>query len=125
MPTYVARFTIGLKSPIQTNETTFPDLRVPGGQEPVTEILIRAEPSNGSLHELKVEGTYSSDDLVHATIAGALASERGIELCGKGGFINPPWDTARQIIGPLLYLLWFNRNGHFEKSDKIGSGGVQ
>jgi hypothetical protein len=22
-------------------------------------------------------------------------------------------------------LLWFNRNGHFEKSDKIGRGGVQ
>lgn len=103
MPTYVARFTIGLKSPIQTNETILPDLRVLGGQEPVAEILIRAEPRNGSLHELKAEVTYSSDDLIHYTIAGAPASERGIALCGNGGFINPPWETARQIIGPLLY----------------------
>ncbi len=104
MPTYVARFTVGLKFPIHTNETTLPALRVPGGQEPVAETLIRVEPSNGLLRELKVEVIYSSDHLVPATIAGSPASE-GIVLCGKGGIIHPPWHTAIEILAPLLYQI--------------------
>ena len=103
MPTYIARFTIVLKSPIQTSETSFPTLRVPGHRNFVKETLIKAEPSNGALHELRVEVTYSADDLAHGTIAGAPASERGIMLSGQEGIIQPPWDTAMSVLGPLLY----------------------
>ncbi len=70
----------------------------------MAETLIRVEPSNGLLRELKVEVIYSSDHLVPATIAGSPASE-GIVLCGKGGIIHPPWHTAIEILAPLLYQI--------------------
>ena len=70
----------------------------------MAETLIRVEPSNGLLRELKVEVIYSSDHLVPAAIAGSPASE-GIVLCGKGGIIHPPWHTAIEILAPLLYQM--------------------
>ena len=51
-------------------------------------------------------------------ISNALAAGPATELP------NAEADEGRTPPAESSIVLWFNRNGHFEKSDKIGTGGV-
>jgi hypothetical protein len=70
VPIYIARFSITLKVPIETNESTLPELRLRGDGSPVAETVIRAKIDNGFIREFQLKVVYSGGDLATFTVAG-------------------------------------------------------
>lgn len=106
MKEYVARFTLTLKQPIKTLETSLESIciDIPLGWIKRVELTPVIDDSNWIL-KINVVATCSDINIYHRCqgIGESQNQKNGIDVFIENGYLLPPWDIAQNIIMPMLY----------------------